>query len=71
MENPNKELEPFTPTTLRIYAKQAEDLRCQALFDTDDPVNLMAEQQFLTALAYLELAVRYFTIAALILEKKE
>ena len=64
LEDYNKDPEPFDPHTLEVYRKAVEDFRCRCLFDTDDAgADPLAEQEYLAALAHLELAHRHFTMA--------
>ena len=63
-EPENSEDKPFTPETLRSYARMVEDLRHGFMFDTDDAgASPLAEQHYLVAMSYLELAQRAFSIA--------
>lgn len=53
--------------------KQIESLRARFLFDSDDELALgpFSEQQFLLALASLDMAARYMQMAAYYYSRKE
>jgi len=65
-DDPNADDTPFTPETLRGYASHIEELRQKLLFRTDETgADPHAEQMFLTALGFLEVAHRMMSTAAL------
>ncbi len=54
----------FTPENLQIIGDEVRDLRMRLLTEVEDcGADPMAEQHYLTALSYLELAVRSFRLA--------
>jgi hypothetical protein len=62
----NEDDKPFMPETLKACAREAEDLRAECLFGiASEGADPFAEQQFLAALAYLDLAHRHFALAGL------
>lgn len=66
IKDPNADDRPFTPGRLRDFAKMIEELRWYFLYDTDDAgADPYAEQEYLLALAAMEMAQRHFALASL------